>query len=185
MRRETKGMIAGRCSSIGIMVFLLVLLVMIPSLRAAEVQPEKTPPQPRFERASLVLKDNKTGLVWPLNADIAGRTFSWGDAQDYVVRLNLEKYAGFSDWRVPSLEEIESLIEHVRTTGFMGGNSEGTVASRLQEMGVQNVQSEGYWTSTTNIYYSAEAWYVAMTNGTGSVGDKALYFSLWPVRFSK
>ena len=33
------------------------------------------------------------------------------EAQDYIDQLNQQKYAGSSDWRLPTLEEAMSLME--------------------------------------------------------------------------
>lgn len=52
--------------------------------------------------------DSRTGLLW----EKAGseRPVRLAEAQAYVQRLNQEKFAGFSDWRVPRLEELQSLL---------------------------------------------------------------------------
>lgn len=34
------------------------------------------------------------------------------DATSYVKRLNDSNYAGFNDWRLPKIEELEALIDH-------------------------------------------------------------------------
>ena len=35
----------------------------------------------------------------------------WKNAQNYVKQINRERYAGFSDWRLPTIEELASLLE--------------------------------------------------------------------------
>lgn len=141
-----------------------------------------SPKKPRFEVTAVALRDNKAGLMWTLNADIAERTFSWDDAQDFIVRMNMNRYGGYKDWRMPSLDEMQDLIDEVRIRGFDGVSLDKTVAAGLRDLGVRNMRTDSYWTSTTNIYYSAEAWCMSMANGSPSLGDKTLYFSLWPVR---
>ena len=164
------------------MALVLVILAVMPALSLSEVQSGSTTKKPRFEHTNLVLKDNKVGLMWSLNADWTGQTFTWDDAQDYVYALNVKTFAGFRDWRVPSLRELESLVEHVKSLGLDGLSGEQSIVDGLRKLGVERVENGGYWSSTENIYNSSEAWYMNMERGTGEVGFKSLYFFIWPVR---
>lgn len=174
-----RDILGGSRHCIAVMLLILALLSMLPSLGETEENTEK---KPRFELIASVLHDRKSGLMWTANADLAERTLSWEGAQDYIVRLNMDRHAGYGNWRMPSLEELQTLLEQVKLAGFDGTAPAKTVAAGLLKLGVRNVQNDGYWSSTTNIYYSAEAWYVSMTDGSCAVADKSLYFSLWPVR---
>jgi serine/threonine-protein kinase len=42
---------------------------------------------------------------------------TWENAQAYVKQLNRERYAGFSDWRLPTIEELASLLEPMEKNG--------------------------------------------------------------------
>lgn len=52
--------------------------------------------------------DRKTGLVWQKSYDIKENIH---EVRQQVDRLNKNKFAGFSDWRIPTLIEIGSLVE--------------------------------------------------------------------------
>ncbi len=184
-RRICMGHRAGWRSTAGVMLLVLALLSLMPTLGESEDDAKSKPKKPRFEVSSFVLQDNRTGLMWTVNADLAERTFCWEDAQDYLLGMNRGRYAGYSGWRMPSLEELETLVEQVKLMGFDGITPEKSVSAGLRNIGIRNVQSDGYWTSTTNIYYSAEAWCVSMMSGSAVPRDKALYFSLWPVRSTR
>jgi len=56
-----------------------------------------------------VIFDRATGLMWQqaLSADY----MSIAKAYQYIRQLNAQKFAGFSDWRLPTLEEFMSLME--------------------------------------------------------------------------
>jgi hypothetical protein len=57
---------------------------------------------------STVVLDETTALMWQRGgSDPMPRD----DADRYVQRLNAEKFAGFSDWRLPTVEEAMSLME--------------------------------------------------------------------------
>ena len=177
--------LSGITYRLGIMLLGIVFLAAIPAAGIAEENAAPKPKKPRFELTPVILQDNKTGLMWTVNANIAERTFSWEGARDYLVRMNMDSYAGYGDWRMPSRAELETLIGHVKSMGFDGAAPEKTVAAGLRNIGIENVQPDGYWTATSSIYDSAEAWQISMANGASSMYEKTLYFSLWPVRSLK
>lgn len=65
-----------------------------------------------------VVLDRQTGLIWQRGA--SSDRMVWKDGFGYVDRLNAGRYAGVSDWKVPTREELETLIvpEEERTTGL-------------------------------------------------------------------
>ena len=55
--------------------------------------------------------DLETKLIWK-QTDSFQDTSKWNNwfrAQEYIQSLNIQKFAGCSDWRMPTLEEAESL----------------------------------------------------------------------------
>ena len=55
--------------------------------------------------------DLETKLIWK-QTDSFQDTSKWNNwfrAQEYIQSLNIEKFAAYSDWRMPTLEEAESL----------------------------------------------------------------------------
>jgi hypothetical protein len=56
-----------------------------------------------------VVVDNATGLMWMRKGH--GNYLNWDEAQKWVTRLNQLGYAGYQDWRLPTLEEAVSLLE--------------------------------------------------------------------------
>lgn len=63
--------------------------------------------------------DNVTGLTWTQSADWNGDgtldaedKFSYADAKAYVDALNAQNYGGYSDWRLPSIKQLYSLIDY-------------------------------------------------------------------------
>lgn len=60
------------------------------------------------ERRSGVYYDKKTQLVWAAKDN--GRDIDWRRAQDFCQQLEL---AGFDDWRMPSLAELQDLMEPI------------------------------------------------------------------------
>jgi hypothetical protein len=73
----------------------------------------------KYERKILdsdnVVLDHATGLMWQQSGSSTGMT--WREAKAYVKRLNQERFAGYSDWRLPTIEELASLLEFTRQPG--------------------------------------------------------------------
>jgi hypothetical protein len=80
--------------------------------------------QPDYTVSSdgLTVQDNVTGLMWQRTTDTNGDgvidytdEMTWDEAMAYPAALNTEKYAGYSDWRLPTIKEAYSLILFVGT----------------------------------------------------------------------
>ena len=65
----------------------------------------------------IVVIDHRTGLMWQRNSSQAEGTgnFEGAKALEYVHNLNAKRFAGFDDWRVPTLEELMSLMTPAQT----------------------------------------------------------------------
>jgi hypothetical protein len=127
-------------------------------------------PSPRFtDNGDGTVTDNLTGLMWAQDANLDG-TKPWADALTYVSGLNL---ATHDDWRLPNVNELESLINA----------EEASSAAWLNTLGFTDVQAAIYWTSTTYDNNTANAWVVNMEAGwVIATNPKASLFDLWPVR---
>ena len=55
------------------------------------------------------ITDRATGLMWEQSG--SGKYMQYGDAEKYVSKLNQKKIAGKSDWRLPTVDELWSLME--------------------------------------------------------------------------
>ncbi|BAV34089.1 hypothetical protein SCL_1791 [Sulfuricaulis limicola] len=112
--------------------------------------------------------DNLTGLMWVRSPDATVRT--WQQALDFANNLDL---CGAADWRLPNVNELESLV-----------NSEAAdQASFLNIQGFSGVQAGSYWSSS--IYAAlgpAYAWIVGMSDGYVNADDKIRSSYVWPAR---
>ncbi len=59
-----------------------------------------------------VVIDHATGLMWLQSG--SKEYMQWNAAMEWVRNLNTLKYAGYSDWRLPTIEEAASLLEPVK-----------------------------------------------------------------------
>jgi hypothetical protein len=76
--------------------------------------------QPSYSLSTdrLTVYDNVTGLTWQSSPDINGDgsltrsdKLTWAQAQVRSAALNASSYGGFSDWRLPTIKELYSLIK--------------------------------------------------------------------------
>ncbi|MDV5166535.1 MAG: DUF1566 domain-containing protein [Candidatus Scalindua sp.] len=56
-----------------------------------------------------VVHDYASGLTWQQSGSV--NEISYIEAKRYVTQLNSDQFAGYNDWRLPTLEEAMSLME--------------------------------------------------------------------------
>lgn len=157
-----------------------------------EILAGKDWPQPRFVTgtgaAADCVTDTLTGLMWTKDGNLPATTHpgplngkrTWQTALNYPQNLNTKNYCGFSDWRLPNVVELESLVDSEAVNQADNLNAQGFI----NVQGSGPTDASGYWTSTSNPVLPGKAWGVDMHNGcVGSCHlntDQASY--VWPVR---
>ncbi|KJU87696.1 secreted protein containing DUF1566, partial [Candidatus Magnetobacterium bavaricum] len=136
-------------------------------------------PKPRFtDNGDYTVTDNLTGLLWTKDAGTAatgsckGGSKAWQEALDYVTCLNGINHLGHSDWRLPNVNELESLAN-------FGKNDRGIW---LKSQGFNVVYSDYYWSSTSYASNTSNAWIIGMDSGYMSAPEKSFSIYVWPVR---
>ena len=112
---------------------------------------------------------------WDTDYPLNDGSVAFHNALDYVTKLNNEGYLGHSDWRLPNVNEKESLINA----------NEPHNAAWLNSQGFINAVAGAYWSSTTDASDTRRAWVVDMGDNNGMVddfGDKPGSCLVWPVR---
>jgi hypothetical protein len=136
-----------------------------------DIQAGRPWPEPRMRVNGEVVFDRLTGRVWTRNADLTGGPVSWPEALERVAALNRETAHGVSDWRVPSIRELESIAD-------MDAHSPAVAEAGTFE----NIRAF-YWSATTSVYDPAYAWTFYSRDGIIGVGHKAkAEFGVWTVR---
>ena len=123
------------------------------------------PPAPWTDNNDGTVTDNATGLMWAQAT--APDALVWRDALAWCENLAL---AGYSDWRLPTIKELESLMD------------DGSDGSQISLAYFPDTVSSYYWTSTTNAYYTEDAWVVNFSYGHNSYGNKAGTYYVRAVR---
>jgi len=127
-------------------------------------------PEPRFtDHEDGTVTDNLTGLMWTKDAQQISGTKTWSDA---LTACNNLDFASYTDWRLPNVRELKSLIDYGRY-----------IPALPSEHYFTNVQSEIYWSSTTYASFTSGAWIVYMGIGLVRYDDfKSSLYYVWPVR---
>ncbi len=120
-----------------------------------------------FDRDAVL--DRETGLVWERSPDTTTR--DWFGAQ---WSCNIKTVGGRLGWRLPTLQELASLIDPTRNPALPLNHP------------FQNVQSSFYWSATSNTDPTADgslAWGVFFVGYEVNTSDKAnAAFYVWCVR---
>ena len=64
------------------------------------------------------ITDHATGLMWA--QDDSGVGFNWEEALALVEQKNSENYMGYSDWRLPNVKELQSIVDYTRSPDTTG-----------------------------------------------------------------
>ena len=116
------------------------------------------------------ITDNRTGLVWVKDGNSAGcnngNALTWKQGISFCKNLD---YAGYKDWRLPSIQELQSIVDY--------GRCDPTINSFY----FPHTHSY-YWSSTTHSHYTDVAWNAYFYNGNVNDYDKTDYNHVRPVR---
>lgn len=127
-------------------------------------------PVPRFVPGELTVLDRLTNLCWARQADSGNGPVSWQQALAEVQRLNREGFAGSHRWRLPNINELESLVDCAAHGPALSADHPFTSLR------------EGYWSATTSFFETDWAWVLYLAKGACGVGHKpGKTFFVWPV----
>ena len=101
------------------------------------------------------------GLQWQDSSEVESVKRDFAGAKRYCGELSL---AGFSDWRVPSIKELQSIVDIKKYKPAI-------------KSGFKYTALGDYWSSTPHARYSDSAWDVNFEKGyTGYDNKKDKYF---------
>ncbi|MCH8955995.1 DUF1566 domain-containing protein [candidate division KSB1 bacterium] len=106
-----------------------------------------------------VVYDAATGLSWQQSGS-SNMTFKKAEA--YIQKLNREDHGGYSDWRLPTLEEAMSLMEPKELNGDLHIDSKFDKTQR--------------WIWTADKKSASRAWVVYFSNGDCSFNVIDIFF---------
>lgn len=110
------------------------------------------------------ITDLNTGLMWEQKVAGGGTCLdalhavdavcSWFDATGaWISAVNAEGYAGHSDWRLPNIKELQSIVDY------------GTVNPAIDSTFSGVTAASSYWSSTSHAAFPTGAWFVFFDGG--------------------
>ncbi len=135
------------------------------------------PENERFAFREQTSFDKELALVWLRDADMAGKTMTWDEANEYIQRLNKQGYGGYADWRLPAKNEFATLIEYAK-----GQGKKRNIHDLLKSTGFKNMKAGYYWSTIPSEDGSGLAWVLDMYSGELSTAAKNNKCYVWPVR---
>ncbi len=141
--------------------------------------PASTPDSQLLDNGNGTVEDTKTGLVWKKcvegvtgNACDSGSpmTLNWQQALERSGIVNSNGFAGNSDWRLPNIKELRSIVE------------EQCYSPAINLNRFPNTQSSGFWSGSPNAYGLYYAWFVHFAYGCSYSGDRDASFQVRLVR---
>jgi hypothetical protein len=104
-----------------------------------------------------MVQDNVTGLVWEVKtAANKDTTYTWENALNFAENLTL---GGFSDWRLPTVKELSSIINR------------GRVNPAINTTYFASTASDYYWSATAWADGSGQVWAVKFNDGRVPILD--------------
>ena len=112
-------------------------------------------------------QDDKTGLIWQDNKEVAENNLNYDEAKKYCRDLEVD---GFADWRLPTLREAYTIVDLTRNRPALKNGFE--------------IRDDGrYWTSTLFVKNpEKEAWYISMSYGEAEAYSKSRIYHVRCVR---
>ena len=136
---------------------------------------------PDSAQSWVMVLDNETNLIWEVkqnkdgvqdygnprvqnygNPNDADNTYTWDESsQKFINPLNAAHFGGFSDWRLPSRGELETLVDSNRKN------------PAIDTAYFPNTQSVFYWSSNPSSNNTSIAWGVNFSNGNDNYNYKS------------
>ena len=94
--------------------------------------------------------DEDTGLMWQVKIDATeehGR-LPWNDIFKYCDNKNKEKFGGFNHWRIPTIEELETLVTNESHPNCYGYDQESFIKKPL--LYSMSMKYGRFWSSSSN-----------------------------------
>ncbi|MCP3954887.1 MAG: DUF1566 domain-containing protein [Desulfobacterales bacterium] len=156
---------------LGVVLVCVALFLVYPGgLPAANGKAVETSNQARFaDNGDGTVLDRQTGLMWLRNGQSTLGAIPWVEAGAFCNGL---KFAGYSDWRLPTKDEMATIVD----------TNNQSPALPLTSPFENVVTFLDYWTQTDHTYGPGYAWALNLYYGKKKFLGKKKYAFAWPVR---
>lgn len=118
--------------------------------------------------------DRATGLNW--SQSDSGKGLNWEQALAWVQQMNRENHLGHNDWRMPTIKELQSIVDYTKSPDTSKSPAIDPVfhCTRItNESGQPDYPN--YWSGSTHVGHlgGAAAMYVAFGRAGGFLSEKS------------
>ena len=110
-------------------------------------------------------QDLDTNLIWQI--EVEDTLYEWKDIQKSADKLNSENYGGSNDWRVPTIDELKTILAEEKEDGFF---IKKALRASLDKN--SSLDEHIYWSSSTYEDDKDCAWGVSFGDGNVGGGNK-------------
>ncbi|MGH7789398.1 MAG: DUF1566 domain-containing protein [Candidatus Binatia bacterium] len=123
------------------------------------------------------ISDRRTGLMWEKLGNDGGihdrdDSAAWADAFAKVATLNATGFAGHSDWRLPNVNELQSLVNYGAAALTVFPAFDGSCVPGCAVTDCSCTPAVGHWTSTSRQGAGASAWTIDFASGAVAPANK-------------
>ena len=164
-----------------ILIFLVSLLV-VPTRSSVLMIDYNIPDNQADSRYTVhddgTVTDRRTGLMWKQCAEgLSGKECSSGSAEsmDWDTAIEWAKrksYAGYSDWRLPNVKELNSIVDNSR------------FVPSINVTIFPNTPPDWFWSSSLNNSNKNLAWFVGFSLGSENYDYRLNFSKVRLVRYS-
>jgi hypothetical protein len=114
--------------------------------------------------------DTKTGLMWKRCSEgLEGVNCEKGRVKRYtdeaLQRFNNVQYAGYTDWRLPTVDELKTLVYCSKGKDKEGDCNNGSEAPTINQQAFPNTREWAYWYRSPDANNSGFVWIVHFVSG--------------------
>jgi hypothetical protein len=108
------------------------------------------------------ITDEATGLTWM--QDDSGEGMDWEHALAWAQEKNAESYLGYSDWRLPNVKELQSIVDYAYAPDASDPANEGPAIDPLFHVSTTTNEAGDsdypyFWTSTSARFQAGGDYY--------------------------
>ncbi|MCI5149984.1 MAG: DUF1566 domain-containing protein [Candidatus Electrothrix sp. MAN1_4] len=148
-----------------------------------ESMPASTPNSQLIDNGNGTVTDLKTDLMWKKCLEgVSGTSCTIGSPDSFTWQQALEQpgvvnngagFAGYTDWRLPNIKELISIVEEQCSEPAMNLDR------------FPNALTSEIWSGSPHAFYAGYAWFVNFSNGTSDPRSRSTSVAVRLVRSGK
>ena len=123
-------------------------------------------------------KHLNTGLMWEKLSDDGSihdqdQAYLWAAAfAGKIASLNSSGFAGHSDWRLPNIRELRSIVNYFKQSPAISNVFNAGCSGICTVLDCSCTVSSNYWSSSSNANNPSNAWNVNFNDGHHNANNK-------------